>query len=159
MPLEDDTTLLGLATSAKKSSTSGILENFANTLARLSRALQIVLSTNLLGNSHALARIISQGWNKVITRTSSGVTGRWLVFLSSSITRGSRRRSFLQPTRMIGRPAQKCITSEIHYNFVSTGDMKEEWVINLLLNVIEGIRGVYRKADKDDMGIRIAERT
>jgi len=75
-PLEDDTTLLGLATSAKKSSASGILEDFANALARLSRALQVVLSANLLGNSHALTRMISQGWNKVMTRTSSGVTGR-----------------------------------------------------------------------------------
>jgi len=46
--------------------------------------------------------------------TSSGVTGRWLVFLNSSITRGSRLRSFLHPTRIIGSPAQKCITSEIH---------------------------------------------
>lgn len=32
-------------------------------------------------------------------------------------------------------------------------------MINLLLNVIERIWGVYCKADKDDMGIRIAERT
>lgn len=75
-PLKDDTTLLGLATSTKKSSTSGILEDFANALAGLSGALQIVLGTNLLGNSHALARMVSQGWNKVIIRTSSGVTGR-----------------------------------------------------------------------------------
>lgn len=53
-------------------------------------------------------------WITKAGHTSSGVTGRWLVFLSSSITRGSRRRSFLHPTRMIGRPAQKCMTSEIH---------------------------------------------
>ncbi len=48
------------------------------------------------------------------SHTSSGVTGRWLVFLRFSMVFGSRRRSFLQPTRIIGRPAQKCITSEIH---------------------------------------------
>ena len=48
------------------------------------------------------------------SHTSSGVTGLWFVFLSSSITLGSRRRSFLQATRIIGRPGQKCITSEIH---------------------------------------------
>ena len=46
--------------------------------------------------------------------TSSGVTGLWFVFLSSSTTLGSRRRSFLQATRIIGSPGQKCITSEIH---------------------------------------------
>ena len=39
--------------------------------------------------------------------TSSGVTGLCDVFLSSSIVFGSRRRSFLQPTRRTGRPAQK----------------------------------------------------
>ena len=31
------------------------------------------------------------------------------------MTRGSRLRSFLHPTRMMGRPAQKCMTSEIHW--------------------------------------------
>ena len=46
--------------------------------------------------------------------TSSGETGLWLVFLSSSMILGSRRRSFLQPTRMMGRFWQKCKTSEIH---------------------------------------------
>jgi hypothetical protein len=51
---------------------------------------------------------------RVEARTSSGVTGRWLVFLRFSMVFGSRRRSFLQPTRIMGRPAQKCITSEIH---------------------------------------------
>lgn len=39
---------------------------------------------------------------------------------------GSWRRSFLQPTRMIGRPAQKWRTSEIHYEirkYTSTSDI------------------------------------
>lgn len=47
--------------------------------------------------------------------TSSGLTGLWLVFRNSSIIFGSLRRSFLHPTRMIGRFWQKCRTSDIHY--------------------------------------------
>ena len=39
--------------------------------------------------------------------TSSGVTGFWLVLRSSSTILPSYRKSFLQPTRMIGKPWQK----------------------------------------------------
>lgn len=46
--------------------------------------------------------------------TSSGETGLWLVLRSSSMILGSRRKSFLQPTRMMGRFWQKWRTSEIH---------------------------------------------
>jgi len=46
--------------------------------------------------------------------TCSGVTGFCEVLCSSSIVFWSKRRSFLQPTRMMGRPWQKCRTSEIH---------------------------------------------
>ena len=67
------------------------------------------------GQNHVLARVL-------LSRTSSGVTGLWFVFLSSSITLGSRRRSFLQATSIIGRPGQKCITSEIHCITALAGD-------------------------------------
>jgi hypothetical protein len=46
--------------------------------------------------------------------TSSDVTCRCDVFLRFSIIAGLRLRSFRQPTRMIGRPGQKCLISEIH---------------------------------------------
>ena len=46
--------------------------------------------------------------------TCSGVTGFCDVLWSSSRVLWSLRRSFLQPTRMIGRPGQKWRTSEIH---------------------------------------------
>jgi hypothetical protein len=49
--------------------------------------------------------------------TSSCVTGRCDVFLRFSMTVGSRLRSFWQPTRMMGRPAQKCLISGIHCEF------------------------------------------
>jgi len=40
-------------------------------------------------------------------RTCSGDTGFWLVLCSSSIVLASKRKSFLQPTRIMGRPEQK----------------------------------------------------
>ena len=46
--------------------------------------------------------------------TCSGVTGFCEVLCNSSIVFWSYRRSFLHPTRMIGRPWQKCSTSDIH---------------------------------------------
>ena len=47
--------------------------------------------------------------------TCSGVTGFCDVLCSSSIVFWSYLKSFLQPTRMMGRPEQKCRTSEIHW--------------------------------------------
>jgi hypothetical protein len=75
------------------------------------------------------------------------------------MTRGSRRRSFLQATRMVGRPGQKCMTSEIHYNRSET---LAYTIVNtrtyLLLNVVKRVRRVDGEADKDNMRIGVAER-
>ena len=117
--LQNNAARLLLATLApgEERGTSRILEHLPNSFAGSSRALEVLLGTNLLGNSHTLRaspvqnRILARALS---SRTSSGVTGLWFVFLSSSITLGSRRRSFLQATRIIGRPGQKCMTSEIH---------------------------------------------
>lgn len=51
-----------------------------------------------------------EGW----PLTSEEDTGFWLVALKASMVLGSSRRSALQPTKMMGRPEQKCTTSEIH---------------------------------------------
>lgn len=51
--------------------------------------------------------------------TCSGVTGFCDVLCSSSIVFWSKRKSFLHPTRMMGRPWQKCRTSEIHCGCMS----------------------------------------
>ena len=48
-------------------------------------------------------------------RTCSVDTGFCEVLCNSSMVFGSYRRSFLQPTRMMGSPWQKWRTSEIHY--------------------------------------------
>lgn len=53
--------------------------------------------------------------------TCSGVTGFCDVLCSSSIVLASYLKSFLHPTRMMGRPWQKCRTSEIHYTLISEG--------------------------------------
>jgi len=91
-----------------------------------------------------------------IRLTSSGVTGLWLVFLSSSMTLGSRLKSFLQPTRMIGRPAQKCMTSEIHCKagFV-VERLSEQLRTHLFLNVVQGIRTVDGETDENDVRVGI----
>jgi hypothetical protein len=89
------------------------------------------------------------------------VTGRWDVFLSSSTTLGSLLRSFLHATRMIGSPGQKCITSEIHYerrqHHLFIYNKKRQPY--LLLDVIQRIRGVNRKADEDDMRVGVRQGT
>lgn len=46
--------------------------------------------------------------------TSASLTGFCEVFASSCTVLGSCLRSFLHPTRMMGRLWQKCRTSEIH---------------------------------------------
>jgi len=126
---QNDAARLLLATLApgKEGSTSRVLEHLPNTLAGSSRALEVLFSANLLCHSHAL-HMPSQNCFLVRAQpshTSSGVTGLWFVFLNSSITLGSRRRSFLQATKIIGRPGQKCMTSEIHCTTTSAGKVIE----------------------------------
>ena len=103
-------------------------------------------------------------------QTSSGATGRWFVFRSSSIVLGSRRRSFLHPTRIIGKSGQKCITSEIHCEAKSkdgadrisgailrVSNHVSETGAHLLLHVIKRIGAVNGETDKDDMRVRVTE--
>jgi hypothetical protein len=67
---------------------------------------------------------------------------------------------------MIGKPAQKCITSLIHckssfhrqhaIHIAAITECKER-ITDLLLYVIQRIRRVDGEADEDDMGIGVAE--
>lgn len=97
-----------------------MLKHLADALVGPGRALEVLVGADLLADFLTLERSVSvcassrpvssnaclagKGHSK---HTSSGETGFWLVFLSSSIVLGSYRRSFLQPTRMTGRPWQK----------------------------------------------------
>jgi hypothetical protein len=71
----------------------------------------------------------------------------------------------LQPTRMMGRPLQKCTTSEIHWwarvsDYLIWGSLGHEGSYPyLLLDVVKGIRGVDSEADQDDVGIGVGERS
>ena len=94
-------------------SPGGGLEHLAHALSRLGRALDVAGSADSLADLLALGRL---EWLVADAQalTCSGDTGFWLVLCSSSMVFASNRRSFLQPTRMMGRPEQKCSTSEIH---------------------------------------------
>jgi len=94
------------------------------------------------------------GWWKV--RTCSGVTGFWEVLCSSSIVFWSKRKSFLQPTRMMGRPWQKCRTSEIHCAIVSHQlYVHEARGPYLLLHVVKRIGRVDGEANQDNMRVGV----
>jgi hypothetical protein len=63
---------------------------------------------------------------------------------------------------MIGRPLQKCKTSEIHYgearvsrSLSSRAELTDLGSFYLLLNVVEGIWRVNSKADEDDVRIGV----
>jgi hypothetical protein len=79
------------------------------------------------------------------------------------MTRGSRLRSFLHPTRMIGRPAQKCMTSAIHCNkepcLVGSTTVGGTITTNLFLDVVERIGGVNGETDQNNMGVRVGKRS
>lgn len=103
---------------------------------RVNRAARVACSNTSRTPSFVLAEHSRYFWAPIFLRTSSawegvshgehvsgvwwqltcsGVTGFCEVLCSSSIVFWSKRRSFLHPTRMMGRPWQKCRTSEIHY--------------------------------------------
>jgi len=117
----DDDALVSSSVRSEKRSPSCVLEDFANTFARLCRTFEVVFRSNLLCYRLTLHGHLSatEAFENVSGHTSSGVTGRWLTFLNSSMVLGSLLKSFLHPTSIIGRPAQKCITSAIHYPIVS----------------------------------------
>ena len=67
---------------------------------------------------------------------------------------------------MIGKPAQKCMTSEIHYtndqsNLNALAQVhptrREARITYLLLNVIQTVRAVNCEADEDDVRVGIAQ--
>ena len=97
--------------------------------------------------------------------TSCSVTGFCEVFASSWIVFWSCRRSFLQPTRMMGRPLQKCMTSETHCDTplasYSVGARQFATVgsLYLLLHVLQRIGGINGEADQDNVGVGVRERT
>ena len=95
-----------------------------------------------------------------IRLTCSGVTGFWDVLCSSSIVFWSKRRSFLQPTRIMGRPWQKCSTSEIHCYAVSQPIMcpRAVHLSYLLLDVVKRVGRVDGEADQDNVRVGVGER-
>ena len=114
-----------------KSTKSRLLEHLSNTLTGSSGALE-VSSVNPISNSLTLRMTRLEPFfpaQACLSHTSSTVTGPWFVFLSSSITLGSFRRSFLQPTKNIGMFGQKCVTSYIHYTrkLVERSHRLEHW--------------------------------
>lgn len=112
-----------------------MLKHLTDALVGLGGALEVLVGANLLADLLTLCNRVSHmqsggsrtnlggkagGCGKerlaaAASLTSSAETGFWLVLFSSSWVLGSYRRSFLQPTRMMGRPWQKWRTSEIHY--------------------------------------------
>ena len=125
----------------EKGGPRGVLEHFTDALVRLGRAFEVLVRVDLFGNLLALdkrrasavprrrlATVMygSRGRKRIRgreeersktgrrRRTCSVETGFCEVLCSSSIVFGSYRRSFLQPTRMMGSPWQKWRTSEIH---------------------------------------------
>ena len=64
----------------------------------------------------------------------------------------------MQPTRIMGRPWQKCRTSEIHCaGCQCAADHATGRAAYLLLDVIEGVGRVDGKADEDDVRIGVGE--
>lgn len=138
---------------------------------RVSRAARVACSNTSRTPSFVFAEHSRYFWAPIFLRTSSawvglvvgrtlscyvltcsGVTGFWEVLCSSSIVFWSKRKSFLQPTRMMGRPWQKCRTSEIHCAAVSEavmlGESRGQY---LLLHVVERVGRVDGEADEDDV--------
>ena len=115
-----DQALLLLLLPSEEGGARGVLKHLPHALVGLGRALEVFLGANLLADvfglqlrwvSDRVARLLRMQRGR---RTCSGVTGFCDVLCSSSIVFWSYLKSFLQPTRMMGRPWQKCRTSEIH---------------------------------------------
>jgi hypothetical protein len=94
-----------------------VLEHLSHTLVGLGGALEVLRGANLLADILSLGILLvwrDVSLDVVSIRTCSGVTGFCDVLCSSSIVFWSYLKSILQPTRMMGRPEQKCMTSEYH---------------------------------------------
>lgn len=95
--------------------------------------------------------------------TSSEPTGFWEFLLSSSIVAGSFLKSFLQPTKRIGKPWQKWRTSEIHYkkekHVLVQGQQEKKlrgkMIQNLFLNVLQRVGRINSKTNQNNMRIRV----
>lgn len=98
--------------------------------------------------------------SRAIDSPSCSDTNRIDFLRISSIATGSSRRSFFRPTRMIGTPVQSRWASSIHYDnrsVLNHLDVVARWGSYLVLNVVERIWGVDRKAYQNDMGFRICK--
>jgi hypothetical protein len=106
-----------------------MLKDLSDTITSLGGALDVLDSSNALSYILTLKSRFVSRWvenvgmactinqpidcntvtegQELIGLTCSGDTGFWLVLCSSSIVLASKRRSFLHPTRMMGRPEQK----------------------------------------------------
>lgn len=134
-----DHALLLLLLAGEQCSARGVLEDFPHALVGLGGALEVLLCANLLADVLSLevcesvliqVRECEQGSAPCRdVRTCSGVTGFCDVLCSSSIVFWSYLKSFLHPTRMIGRPWQKCNTSEIHCYTVTVSYLSRQAVV------------------------------
>ena len=89
--------LLATLAPGKESSTSRVLEHLPNTLASSSRALEVLLSTNLLGHSHAL--YMSQ------SELASLVERCHRIPLRESLASGSSSSVRRSPSDRVGDPS------------------------------------------------------
>jgi hypothetical protein len=127
--LQDSAALLfGVRALCQESSASGCFKDLSDTIIGSGRAFEVPEGTDLLADLLTLrgsqrnsdTKLNYQGGGdessdlNLDRRTCSGVTGFCEVLCNSSMVLLSKRKSFLQPTRMIGRPWQKWRTSEIH---------------------------------------------
>ena len=64
----------------------------------------------------------------------------------------------MQPTRMMGRPWQKCRTSEIHCALSATSVRLVIAWSYLLLDVVERVGRVDGEADEDNMRVGVGQR-
>uniref|UniRef100_A0A6B0U6Z2 Putative secreted protein n=1 Tax=Ixodes ricinus TaxID=34613 RepID=A0A6B0U6Z2_IXORI len=73
-----------------------------------------------------------------MARPSSGATGFCFILASSRIVCGSRRRSFLLPTRMMGTLGQKWRTSGVHFSGMFSRESGESMLKHMRITSVSG---------------------
>lgn len=96
-----------------------------------------------------------------VSLPSLAVTKRSDFFRISSIAMGSSRRSFFKPTMMIGTPGHRSFASSAHCIEVisrRTDGTRAIGTTDLMLYILQRIRGVDGEADQDDVRFGIGQR-
>lgn len=86
------------------------------------------------------------------------VTNRSDFFLISSIARGSSRRSFFNPTNIMGTPGHRSWASSIHCDCILADSYNQERRgTNLVFHILQRIWRVHSKPNQDDMSFRVRQ--